>query len=251
MTLATVISARSAGLAVIEILCVGYVIVTVNYQIYAARFDFIATHSAYVAEQPPTVSRAISDPLIGDGFGFWISLSAVVLFFGIAALLLLGLNEVKGPMSGLHRRGLNLRAVIVMFLQTGSCTGMVILSQFRFPDYNDIHMVGSYLFFFSQAFMLIACEVFFRRVYQLADDRRSFLHPKMVSFRKKAIGVPVALGIVYLGLFVVKSYDLGAANDIFYQLYVWTEPALITSFLLFILLYHVDVAMALWRYWRS
>ena len=237
--------------SLLSLLAMTFAFVTVNLQIYSARAAFIASHPEYVAKQPPTISRALSDPAIGDGFAFWIGLSALLLFpavSGVIATFASALPAVRARSPGGARR-LVAVSIFLPLLQLGSCIGMVMLSQYTFPDYNDEHMFGSYLFFISQAGMVLAGLLF-----SIATARDPAMAATMAEAGVYAPGAnrarlwvgttSVLLSLGYLGLFIAKGLDLGAWEPFVYLVYVSTEPVCISSFLLFGLLYNFDLARA-------
>ncbi|MDO6523569.1 hypothetical protein Q4578_18390 [Shimia thalassica] len=243
---------RSVMVLFAAIVLTGFVIIVVNFQIYQARILYIAAYPELTAAKPPTISGAIRDPAIGNPFAVWISISAVFLFFGvgsmIAALWAEGMRSDQIPAK--ERRWLTVLSLWSATLQLMACVGMVILSNYRFPDYNDEHMFGSYLFFFSQAFVVVFVEITARR-FAKQPERNSVILPAMMRVRRKYVWVPIFLGVAYLVLFLIKNYDLGAFQAAVFQTYVITEPLLITSFLLYNLIFHADMWGAILRYRRA
>ncbi|WP_204112471.1 hypothetical protein [Shimia biformata] len=235
----------------VELFCIGFTFLVVNYQIYAARAGFIARNPDYVARKPPTISRAISDPEIGPGFAFWIGISAPIVFVGIAALFaLLAKQLLASGHAGTPRgRRAILACGLTVMLQGLASTGMVILSVFRFPDHNDMHMVGSYLFFISEAVMVTSMLVAQYMVFRLVGG--GVLLPFMARLRWRLVWLTPVGGVIYLLLFVAKDFDLGTWQKPMYTAYVLTEPALISLMLSLSLSFHVDLIAALWRHSRA
>lgn len=222
-------------------------ILVVNFWIYRARINFSATHPEYVKVDPPTISRAISDPLIGDPFAIWISLSAVALI--IAMAMVSRMHYLSGVDVGPHSPGtgrvLKIGAVVLFLLQLSASAGMVVLSNFRFPNFNDVHMSGSYLFFFSQAILVLLGTYLSARV--IADpvavnllNTRDLLQPRLCRYRVLLGKISVGLGLLFLSLFILKDVDLKYGVDAIYAAYVVSEPSLITSFLIWGSLYMID-----------
>lgn len=229
---------------------------TVMFWIYYSRATFIALHPEYVAVEPPTISRAISDPLIGVPFHFWVSLSGLLLVFGVYwnALFYWRLHKDIAQAGQKLERVVRIAAPSIVAFQALSGVGMYLLSGYRFPDHHETHMVGSYTFFISQAIVVLIGTVVSTSM--LSDKSAlmrlhaaGFLHPGMVRLRKWSGVVCLALTVCYIGLFQAKNMDFGVLNAAVYVAYTSVEPALITCFLLFLGLFQTDL-MALRRFQR-
>ena len=253
MTAKFVPSRSSAVLIAVSLALTGFVIVAVNILIYRARVVFGQNNPEYIAVEPATISRAISDPIVGEPFAAWMAICAPILFVGVAALVLAARREVRragSSVSGQDYRIITLLCVTVAILQGMASFGMVILSHYRFPNFHEMHMVGSYLFFFSQAFVVVFGDILTRRIVK-QPQHCSMVTVRMARFRRTYIWLPILLGIAYLSLFVLKGFDLGAINEKLYIAYTITEPLLISSFLGYILTLHVDMWIGLKNYLRA
>ena len=225
-----------------------FAIITVNFWIYYARILFSALRPDYVSVQPPTISRAISEPSVGEPFSFWITLSAVLLVFGV--FWLGSFQRRLSPHTGAPGRylvqALSVGAPLVILLQVMAGVGMYMLSSYRFPDFNQLHMAGSYLFFLSQALVIIIGTV---QCDALLKDRASLkelaaaglISPRMVWLRKRAGQLAIALTLLYIILFKLKDIDFNVMNEYVYFAYTTTEPLLITAFLLVLALFQTDL----------
>lgn len=243
----------TAMIMAISIAFTGFVIVAVNILIYRARHLFGHYNPEAVSGRPPTISRAISDPLVGDPFADWMLICAPLIAVGVACLVVPALIELRRNGGAPTRREhliLFWLCALVILLQVLAAIGMVMLSQFRFPDHHKLHMQGSYLFFFSQGFVVVIGEFVSRRFGKLPADR-TLLSSGMARFRKYYVWVPILLGVAYLSLFAAKEFDLGAWSAPLYVAYTTAEPLLLSSFLGYILIYHVDMASAVRRYLRA
>ncbi len=236
----------------VSLACTTFVVVVVNYLIYTARWDFIKWHPEYMAKRPPTISRALSDPRVGEPFAEWMAICAPVLFVGVLLLAGMALKEflLVGRPPKRDAMRITVLTGLVCGLQGLACVGMVMLSHYRFPDHNDMHMTGSYLFFFSQAFVVVFGEILSRSYAKMPPEGLVF-SPKFAQFRKRYVWVPISLGVAYLGLFVIKHFDLGALSKPLYTGYVSVEPLLLSSFLFYVLAYAPDCLTAMRSYWRS
>ena len=252
MTAGRPLDRRSARLIVLAMAATGFVSVVVNILIYWARHYYATHHPDVVARQPATISQALSDNVVGPYFAIWMLICAPVLWVGVLALLRAAWREYRR--SGLgeagDRRRILLLTGILAVLQGMAAAGMIMLSQYRFPDHHELHMAGSYLFFFSQAFVVVFGEMLSRRYARLPEGA-SFLGGRGARLRRVYVWVPIGLGFAYLALFILKGYDLGAIYDTLYLSYTLTEPLLLSSFLGYVLTYHFDMAQALGGYWRS
>jgi len=223
-------------------------IVTVNYWIYHARFVFIGRHPDYVAEQPPTISRAISDPLVGEPFAFWITVCAVLLILGVSGLVVVYLRIARDLPRGTARvrRAFRVCAVAVLLGQVSASVGMYMLSNFRFPDHHEMHMQGSYIFFVSEALVILIgtvfCVLLLRNWTDLASlETDGLMRRGTIRFRRFFGFAVVGMGVLYLVLFKVKNIDLHSANTLIYATYVTVEPMLISAFLFFLALFQTDI----------
>lgn len=242
-----------AAFMVMSLAFTGFVIVVVNVLIYRARIVFGRNNPDYIAIEPPTISRAISDPIVGEPFAVWMLICAPVLFVGVALLVFVVWREFWRGRHVVPRKDLvtiSVLCLVVVVLQSFASVGMVILSHFRFPNFHEMHMLGSYLFFFSQAFVVLFGEVMSRRVASL-PSQWSLISARMAGFRRKYVWAPILLGVSYLTLFVLKGFDLGALNKGLYIAYTITEPLLISSFLGYVLTFHFDLWAGLRRYSQS
>lgn len=225
-----------------------FAVVTVTFWIYYARILFSALRPDYVSVQPPTISRAISEPSVGAPFSFWITLSAVLLVFGVYWLATFNrrlLAHIDAP-SRYLTQALTVGAPLVIVLQAMAGIGMYMLSSYRFPDYNEVHMTGSYLFFLSQAMVVIIatvqCDALLRdRASLTALASGGLVSPAMLLLRKRMGQVSIVMTLLYIILFKLKDLDVNVMNDYVYLAYTTTEPLLITAFLVVLALYQTDM----------
>ncbi len=252
MSGARVVSQNTARLVALAMVTTGFVIVAVNVLIYWARGLYAVHHPDYIAYQPATISQTLSDSYIGPFFAAWMLICAPILWIGVTALVRAAWGEFRlsGFGTAQDRRRILVLSGIVVLLQAGASVGMVMLSHFRFPYHNALHMQGSYLFFFSQALVIVFGEML-SRAYAKQPEGASFLAVAGARLRRWYVWVPIGLGVLYLLLFILKGYDLGPIYDAAYLTYTLTEPVLITSFLGYVLTYHFDMGQALWGYVRS
>ncbi len=226
------------------------VFVTVNYWIYRVHFLFAARNPEYVARKLATISQSISDPAVGEPFAVWISMSAPLLVVAVIPIIWLHLraaNEIRS-LSPMRFRLICALAVIGGISQIVAAIGMTILSQYRFPDFNQTHMTGSYLFFGFQALAVLSSTI---ASYILASGKgfaarlakSTTLRPEMNRWRWRFGAFCLAMTITYVGLFWAKDHALAALRHPIYISYIYLEPMVITGFLAYLALFCTD----LWR----
>ncbi len=243
--------AHWARLELAAIGCNLFAFVIVNYWIYASRSEYYVLHPLEAAADPPTISKAITDPAIGVPFHFWICLSAVLLALGtlpVGALYVRTAREL--PQACWRTRGIiRILSPLALISQLAACTGMAILSTWRGPDHGDGHMIGSYIFFASQIAAILCVGLMCSAIARDAEAGRvlrrfSLLHPAMCRVRGAFALAAVFLALLYVVLFLVKGFDFQFGYDVLYQLYVWVEPLAISCFLAVLASYSFELAAA-------
>lgn len=209
-----------------------------------ARWTFLRLHPDADPNTYLTISRAISDPSIGEPFAFWVGIAAVLLWVSTHWVLwTLIAQHPRRPAIGVGRDRVARALWGVMSLaMTATCIGMVMLSRFRLGTGGDggrLHMVGSYLFFGAQA-----ATIFFVAVYHslIGPARRAEAADAFFPdrWRARAGYAVVAAAVVYGIVFRVKSMDLGPITRSIVSVYVEFETALIVVFLAYLAAFVVD-----------
>jgi hypothetical protein len=224
-------------------------ILTINFWIYYARVEFAALHPDYVAEQPPTISRGISDPSIGEPFAVWVSISSLFILLGVVQIATLYLRSASVLPAASARTGRALRrlARAMVAAQCVATVGIVMLSVYRFPTHDLEHMVGSYIFFIAQAAAALlagaACTLIARDAAAAEVlAAHPYINPRISRWRGPFALGSALMALAFLTFFILKDVDLGAWNGVVYQFYVLSEPALITYFLTVQALYLFEIA---------
>lgn len=119
-------------------------IVTLGAVVWCQVTNIILRPEAYV-EAPPTISRAIVDPAIGEPFAVMMIVAAVFLSIGIA-LVYRKLFDVVLQQPKPRTEVLTLWGLAVM-CEYVAVVGMIIISQYRGEEWSQIHNFGSYLLF--------------------------------------------------------------------------------------------------------
>ncbi len=215
-------------------------VVIINFWIYRALVVFGANNPEIVSVRPVTISRAITDPMVSADFAWWISLSALLLIpaMMIAAQLNLRLAAAHGPAG---RRLVQCAYAMVGF-QVLSGIGMVMLSHYRFPAHDELHMIGSYTFFVSQTLMMASGTVAAIIALRLAGRDTAPIDPTASRLRIWMGCIVVVMAVSYLTLFVLKDHDFGEADWMVYRLYTLMEPMLISAYLIVFSTYLIDLS---------
>lgn len=239
---------RPVGMAMlVALISTLFVSVVVNVQMYSARWIYADFYPEKTSVRPYTISESIGDPRIGEPFANWMLLCAPILFVGVVLLFLPAMLALRAHGTDAKlRRWITVETVILLLLQTVACVGLVILSQYRFPHFRDAHMLGSYLFFFSQAFVVVFGELLSRGYARTGPEGRVFA-PRHANWRRRYVWVPIALGVSYLVFFLCKGYAPEALRYAVYYVYTGLELLLLSSFLLYMMTFVPDM----WGAWRS
>lgn len=233
-------------MAILALLLNGFSILVVNFWIYYARALFIKIATYY--REPPTISRAISEPVIGEPFAFWVTLSGLLLIVGVSILILrmiLQLRDLPKPSRYVRISGFILLPILAL-MQALSALGMHWLSVYRFPLAHEMHMVGSYTFFLSQMIVVILFTIYNHALLRDQESlsmlhSRGNLHRAAVRLRFLIGLFCLALVVVYFSFFVLKDvypYLSWPALHLWYTLF---ELAVISSFLFLLALVHLDL----------
>ncbi len=244
---------QSVWLALTGLLTNSFAIVVVVYWIHRARSIFIERHPEYVSTEPPTISRAISDPVAGEPFAFWITITAIVLPFSVSivALLYLQASRILARYDPKSARFVKILIPFLVLFQLSASVGMVLLSQYRFPDHNAIHMLGSYIFFISDCFWILTASLLCLSISRTFSRRpeittETLLLAKPSRFRAIFGLIIIFLSISYFAIFLTKDVMLPFGSQLILHSYVYLEATLITAFMLFYTLYLFEY-VEIWR----
>lgn len=211
-----------------------------------ARASFLARHAADI-DEPPTISRALTDPLIGTPFAHLILvINGLLLFvfpviFWGYALAIWQVRLTRG-----ERNVLFLLLVLVFACQVVASAGMVVTTQYTFANNDHLHMMGSYFFFIFQALTVVFAAALCRTLLAhkqalgIADADWQF-RPIMHRFRFRFALLVTALAIFYGVLFMIKDYALPISDYAIHIIYTQCEVIVIGSFVVFLGSYAVDI----------
>ena len=211
-----------------------------------ARFTFINLHPEYLSD-PPTISRSINDPIVGARFAdLVLVITALILVILPVVTLAYGLAISQITLKSRQRIVMYVLLSTVLVLQLVASGGMVLTTQFTFAIDRDIHMLGSYIFFISQALAIITaatlCRILLSHKTELgiADHDWQF-RPVMHRFRFRFAIFIVGLVILYGVLFVLKDHQLPISSYVVQIVYTQCEVIVIACYVLFLGSYAVDI----------
>lgn len=210
------------------------------------RREFIVHHPDY-ADDPPTISRAISDPVIGSTFGDMILL--ITALIAAAAPLILAaywLTFARAPLDRSGRAAAYVAVATLGMLQFAASAGMVLTTQFTFATNHDLHMLGSYIFFAFQAAAILLATAMCSTILRLRKTHglpssHFYLMPRMQRIRIRLGLAVVGLSAAYGVLFAIKDWPLPASRYAVQIIYTQCEVLTIASFVLFLGSYAVDI----------
>jgi hypothetical protein len=101
--------------------------------------------AAYV-EAPPSISRAIVDPAIGEPFAAAMVFTAAAILAGVVVVFLIHARCWRS--SG---QNAPIRLHVFLVAELVAVAGILILSQYRTPEWQLWHNAGSYMLFFGHA----------------------------------------------------------------------------------------------------
>lgn len=204
-----------------------------------ARETFLDLHPGY-ADDPPTISRALSEPLVGGPFHNMIILVTVLLAVAVPFIIVSYWQSASRARIGVLRRGL-IRVGIGLALvsQITAVVGMNMLTVNSLGSENGLHMLGSYIFFASQVVAIAIAATLCRSL--VGHAAGSWLLPSMQRFRFPMGMAVLGLTLVYLGLFIGKDHNSLFPEYAVQVVYVQCEVLVISAFMLFLATYGIDL----------
>lgn len=211
-----------------------------------ARQAYLERHPDQAAALP-TISRAISDPAVGEPFAALVLLiTALIALAAPVILRAYHLTILRLPLAPAARRTMQGMVVAVLLSQVAASAGMIITTQYSLTEDGGMHMLGSYLFFAFQALTILLAAVLCRTILHLRQrhavpERHSYLLPGMHSFRFRFAVAITGLSLLYGVLFVIKDWTLPVSGHWVLMIYTQCEVLVIASFVLFLGSYAVDI----------
>lgn len=212
-----------------------------------ARWAFYQRHPDYVQHSAPTISRAISDPLIGAPFAAMILVVTTIIALALVPIIngyRLGILARCGAGEERRRRSLMRWLIIVLSAQIIGSGGMVVCTQYTFGNNHDLHMLGSYLFFLGQGTAILLSGYLGSRLVDVPDDGlrpRLALLPRMNALRVRAAKIITATTVLYLAMFVLKGLVPDTIEYTVYYIYTLQEIVAISAFIVYLAMFAPDL----------
>lgn len=216
------------------------------YMMVWARWTFYERHPDYIQQSAPTVSRAITDPYIGDPFAAVILAVAIVIALAMVPLTYAFYGAISARAGHMPKAAASLRRMMAVFLvmQVLGTSGMVICTQVTFRHDHDLHMLGSYLFFVFQALSILMSGIITTRLMRLPDTGRPSylcLGSRYTRLRRALAFVTAGLAGLYVALFLVKGLDLPVTEYTIYYVYTVQEIVTISAYIVQVMLYAPEI----------
>lgn len=244
----------SAPLAALGLFCTFAVPAYIDYWIVRIRWEYMAAFPEDSLRKPPTISRAMADVPLGADMGLALSVCAVLLAIGAGIISLLYIRTAAAlPLPEPERRQLAWRGLGIFLIQLPVSIGMVMQSVYTLAIDNDLHMIGSYLLFFSaaigQIISIFVCVEVLRQCEAVGTRRAlGLIHPVATRMRTWFAVCALLLTVFYLGLFVAKDVWDSAT---LYAVYVSTEVVVIAALMAYLMLHAVEFVLILRAHGRS
>ena len=166
-----------------------------------AHAENIATNEQAYLVEPPTVSRALTNPLVGGPFAIVMIVGAVLLMMAITQIIREFMDFLKAYPEANTTTNRIMVALVTLF-EIPAILGMVILSQYTGNENARMHDTGSYMLFFGHSFAIITGGLLIhklKRIRSMQDD------PRMVAISQlpaHALWVAIwsaVFGVAYFG----------------------------------------------------
>ncbi len=203
-----------------------------------ARAESIRLYPDVAAARPPTVSRAIADPQIGDIFAIWMLVVAACQAFAVYRLALAFGRTTLSIGSRRHRAIMTTLFAAILLAQAVAIVGVVTLSQYTGSISDYLHQLGSYMMFVGNGLAILLSGVFV-----WLDDLQRSGREKIVlgtplpyfSFVHTRLAAVVSVFGVIFG-FLFFAFDLLASmNDYFFRLsFAMVEVVLLDASLIYL-----------------
>jgi hypothetical protein len=203
--------------------------------IFWAHGENISRHAAAYAELPPTVSRAIADPVIGSPFAIVMIVGAVFLTVAVTQIAY-GLAKCLEASPRTASSSWWLLSVMIVF-EAIAIAGMVVLSQFTGDQHSLVHDMGSYMLFFGHAIAITGLGVLITRMLgdpalaRMPAVRELSSHPRHARW---VMGLSIAFGVIYFSGKLVPD----AFPYLQHLLFSVSEMAALLAFLSFLGRFH-------------
>jgi len=124
-----------------------------------ARHESIKLHPTLAAINPPTISRAIADPIIGDPFALWMFVVGGAQAFAVYRLALAMGRTALVIGSPRYRALMSVLLCFMVLAMAAAVVGVVMLSQYTGSISDYYHQLGSYLMFTGDGVGILLCGI--------------------------------------------------------------------------------------------
>jgi hypothetical protein len=121
-----------------------------------------ASHAETYSVQPPTVSRALTDPLLASPFAILMIIGAIFLAVAVTQIIRALARCMRASASTPTSSWPLLYAAALC--EALAIAGMVVLSQFAGNAHTGLHDLGSYMLFFGHAIAITFIGIIIRRL---------------------------------------------------------------------------------------
>ncbi len=124
-----------------------------------ARHESIKLHPTLAAINPPTISRAIADPIIGDPFAYWMIVVGGAQAFAVYRLTLAMKRTALKIGPPRHRALMSVLLSFIVMAEATAIVGVIMLSQYTGSISDYLHQLGSYLMFAGNGVGILLCAI--------------------------------------------------------------------------------------------
>lgn len=201
-----------------------------------ARSESIQLHPDQAAWNPPTVSRAIADPVIGNPFALWMLLVAALQAFAVFRIAQAVYRATLSPLPKRHAVPMVLMFIAILGSEAVAVAGVVVLSQYTGSISDYWHQAGSYMLFFGNGLAILMYGIFVVLDHaQRAPHASNFPLPYERTIHTRFAWVISVVGIVFGYLYFWGFDYLAPYNDyLFRSIFVICELVLLISSLIYL-----------------
>lgn len=196
-----------------------------------ARSEAIRLHPTLSAINPPTISRAIADPRVGDIFAYWMLVVGAAQAFAFYRLALALRDTALTIGSPRHRAVMSVLLGLTVLAEASAVVGVIMLSQYTGSISDYLHQLGSYLMFAGNGFGIMFCGVFvWLDNKQRKDRERSAADaplPYILCFHTWFAVVVCTASIIFTFLFFAFDHLERLNHYFFHLLFVTVEVTLL------------------------
>ncbi len=186
-----------------------------------ARHESIKLHPTLAAINPPTISRAIADPIIGDPFAYWMFVVGGAQALAVYRLTLALSRTALKIGSPRHRTLMGVLLCFIVMAEATAIVGVIMLSQYTGSISDYLHQLGSYLMFAGNGVGILLCGTFVCLDHNQRRDgeksKQALPLPYNIFFHTWFAGVVCVVYIVFAVLFFAFDF-LASFHNYFFRL---------------------------------